>query len=121
MTFSGDDKTFRPLLLLLSQAQPTHPASFRGESYMPWECETTIRWVSELGAPLQPNIYRFKGAVVPISDGHIRQGGVGFCPRLTWRVAFRSYGALAPMAVTGVLLTVGPSHHGVERMLCGIL
>jgi hypothetical protein len=40
---------------------------------MPWECETTIRWVSELGAPLQPNIYRFKGAVVPISGDHIRQ------------------------------------------------
>jgi hypothetical protein len=40
---------------------------------MPWEFETTIWWVSDLGASLQPNIYRFKGAVVPISGDHIRE------------------------------------------------
>jgi hypothetical protein len=40
---------------------------------MPWECETTIRWVSDLGAPLQPDIYQFKGAIVPISEDHIRR------------------------------------------------
>ncbi len=40
---------------------------------MPWECETTLKWVSDLGAPLQPNIYQFKGAAVPISEDHIRR------------------------------------------------
>jgi hypothetical protein len=40
---------------------------------MPWEHATTIRWVSGLGAPSQPNIYRFKGASVPISDDHIQR------------------------------------------------
>ncbi len=39
---------------------------------MPWESETTIRWVSDLGAPLHPDVYRFKGAAVPISEDHIR-------------------------------------------------
>jgi hypothetical protein len=38
---------------------------------MPWEHATTIRWVSDLGAPSQPDTYRFKGATVPISDEHI--------------------------------------------------
>ncbi len=40
---------------------------------MPWECATTLKWVSDLGAPLQPNIYRFKGDAVPISEDHIRR------------------------------------------------
>jgi hypothetical protein len=39
---------------------------------MPWECETTIRWVSDLGAPPQPDVYEFKGAAVPISEYHVR-------------------------------------------------
>jgi hypothetical protein len=40
---------------------------------MPWECATTLKWVSDLGAPLQPKICRFKGAAVPISEDHIRR------------------------------------------------
>jgi hypothetical protein len=40
---------------------------------MPWEHVTTIRWVSDLGAPSQPDVYRFKGAAVPISDDHIQR------------------------------------------------
>lgn len=40
---------------------------------MPWEHQTTLRWVSDLGGPLQPDTYRFKGAIVPISEDHIGQ------------------------------------------------
>ncbi len=40
---------------------------------MPWECATTLKWVSDLGAPVQPKICRFKGATVPISEDHIRR------------------------------------------------
>jgi hypothetical protein len=40
---------------------------------MPWEHATTIRWVSDLGAPSHPNIYRFNGATVPISEEHIQR------------------------------------------------
>jgi hypothetical protein len=40
---------------------------------MPWEHATTIRWVSDLGAPSHPSIYRFKGAAVLISDEHIQR------------------------------------------------
>ncbi len=40
---------------------------------MPWECATTLKWVSDLGAPLQPKICRFKGAAVPISEDHIQR------------------------------------------------
>ncbi len=40
---------------------------------MPCEFETTLKWVSDLGAPLQPNVYRFKGAAVPISEDHIQR------------------------------------------------
>lgn len=38
---------------------------------MPWEHATTIRWVSDLGAPSEPDTYRFKGAAVRISGDHI--------------------------------------------------
>jgi hypothetical protein len=40
---------------------------------MPWECVTTLKWVSDLGASLQPKICRFKGAAVPVSEDHIRR------------------------------------------------
>ena len=40
---------------------------------MPWEHATTLRWVSDLGAPTQPEICRFKGAVVEISEHHIHR------------------------------------------------
>ncbi len=40
---------------------------------MPCEFETTLKWVSDLGAPLQPTVYRFKGAAVPMSEDHIQQ------------------------------------------------
>jgi hypothetical protein len=40
---------------------------------MPWEYETTLKWVSDLGSPLQPKTCLFKGAAVPISDDHIRR------------------------------------------------
>jgi hypothetical protein len=54
---------------------------------MPWEHATTIRWVSDLGAPSEPDTYRFKGAAVPISDDHIHCAETHLANGATPRIA----------------------------------